>query len=141
MAEHRRYSRKVKAAAVVEAALSTVTAASEAMDIPRQTIQYWVESEEFSELRRKTREDQAEGWSVLGQLAQAELKKRVPTMEARDLVILAGLATDKSQLLSGHATARTETRDITDNLDDTEREALRNAIDEYLKAADVPEPV
>ena len=135
---HRRYSRKTKATAIVAATLSNATAASEELGIPESTLRYWLDSPEFAELRRKTREETAEGWSVLGHLAQAELRKRVPTMEARDLVILAGLATDKASLLQGHATSRTETRDVTDTLNDTEREALRNAIDDYLRSA-VPE--
>ena len=40
---------------------------------------------------------------------------------------------DKAQLLTGAATERTEHRELTDALDDHEKEALADAIDALLK--------
>lgn len=131
----RKYTRRQKAAAVVAASVDSVTAASEATGIPESTIRYWRDSPRFAELRAKTREDEAAGFKVLIHMAQARLAELIPSMEARDLVILAGVATDKAQLLSGQATGRTETRNLTDALDDHEKELLRDVIDKAAEEA------
>jgi hypothetical protein len=130
VAGHRRYTRKDKASAVTTAVASNVLAAAQESGIPRSTIRYWVESPEFAELRQKTREEAAEGWQVVQHLALARLKELIPTMEARDLTVLAGIAVDKSQLLGGQATSRHET--VTEGWDDHERTALRESIREHL---------
>ncbi len=132
MAERRRYTKRQKAAAVVNAELSSTMAAAEKTGIPESTIRYWLDDPRFASLRAKTREENVAGFSVLMQMAQARLEALIPTMEARDLITLMGVSTDKSQLLSGAATARSEHRDLTDTLDDGEREALRKAIDREL---------
>ena len=129
MANRRRYSKAEKATAIIAAEVSTATAASEALGIPRQTIQYWVDLPEFSDLRQKTREESAAGFTVLMHLAQARLAKLVPMMEPRDLTILLGVAAEKAQLLTGGATMRTETRSLADNLSDDEKQRLRDWID------------
>lgn len=133
MAERRRYTKRQKAAAVVTAELSSTLAAAEAHGIPESSIRYWLDDPRFAELRVKTREETAEGFGVLIHMAQARLQELIPTMEPRDLTILLGVATEKGQLLAGHATARTETRDL-DSLDDHERDALRDAIDRELES-------
>lgn len=132
MAERRRYTKREKANAVIAAEASSMTAVSEATGIPITTIDYWMDQPEFVELRKKTRDDLAEGFMVLAHKAQAALQKLIPTMEARDLTVLLGVATDKAQLLSGAATVRTERRDLTDILPDGEREALAAAVDGWL---------
>lgn len=130
MAERRRYSRKTKASAVIAAEMSSVMAAAETTGIPRKTIEYWVEAPEFATLRRKTREDLAEGSIVLAHLAQAELTRKIRhgDVEPRDLAVIYGIAIDKGQLLSGQATARLENRDLTSGLDDHEKEAMANLL-------------
>ena len=128
MATRRRYTKREKASAVMTALASSTQAASEAKGIPRKTIAYWLESEEFAELRQKTQEERADGMRTLALLAAARLAALIPTMEARDLIVLMGVATEKGQLLGGQATERTEHRDITDGLDDHERAALNEAI-------------
>jgi hypothetical protein len=45
--------------------------------------------------------------------------------------------TDKSELLTGGATSRTETRTLTDGFDDDERKALHDAIQAELAAREV----
>lgn len=135
--KHRRYTRRQKATAVVTAELSSAMAAAEATGIPRQTIAYWLDDPAFSELRRKTREDSAEGFDVLIHMAQGRLRELIPVMEARDLVTLLGVATDKAQLISGKATARTESKAVTDGMTDHETEALRSVIERVLEEAAV----
>lgn len=108
-----------------------MTAASESTGIPVTTIDYWMDKPEFAELRMKTREQIAEGSMVLANLAQSELSRKVKAgeVEPRDLAVIYGIAIDKAQLLSGAATSRTETKSLTDGLDDHERQTLRDVID------------
>ena len=61
-----------------------------------------------------------------------KIRSRIDEFEPRDLSVLWGILTDKAQLLSGAATSRTETRALTDSLADHEKEALADAIDEWL---------
>ena len=133
---HRRYTRRQKVTAVLAADMASMTAASEALDIPLTTIDYWMDLPEFVELRRKTREDQGEATRALGMKVLGEIRRRLPEFEPRDLSTLYGILTDKGQLLSGQATTRTETRDLTDTLDDHERAALRTVLDEVLAATE-----
>ena len=132
MAERRRYTKRQKAAAVVTAELSSTMAAAEAHHIPESTLRYWLDDPQFANLRAKTREDAAEGFDVLMHMAQGRLRELIPTMEARDLTILLGVATEKAQLLSGQPTSRSETRALTDGLDDHEKAALRKVVDDVL---------
>lgn len=131
MAERRRYTKPQKAQAVVTAMASSVVAASEQLGIPSTTIDYWMDAPEFVNLREKTREQIAEGSMVLANLAQAELTRKVMAgeVEPRDLAVIYGIAIDKAQLLAGMATSRTETKALTDGLDDHEKQLLRDLID------------
>lgn len=121
----------------MKAALTSNLAASEVTGVPESTIRYWLEDPTLAKLRDKTREDAAGGFDVLVHMAQGRLRELIPTMEARDLTILLGVATDKAQLLSGQATARTETKALTDGMEDHEREALRSVIEKVLEEAAV----
>lgn len=134
MAQRRRYTKAEKVTAVIAAEMSSLAAASDATGIPQSTLAYWMDDPRFAELRAKTREEAAEGFRVLMHAAQARLFDLIPRMEPRDLTILLGVAADKSQLLSGGVTSRTESRAITDDLDDDERERLR----EWIVSLPVP---
>ena len=118
---------------------SSVKAASEEHGIPERTIGYWMESPEFAELRDKTRGELAAEMKVIAHLAASRLASmlRSGDVEARDVIVALGVAVDKSQLLSGEATHRTES--LTGGLNDDERARLRAAIDRLsvdLAAAD-----
>ena len=130
--QRRRYTRRTKAAAVSAAVASSVLAVAQETGIPSQTIDYWMHSEEFRNLRDRTREDLADEFKVITHKALERIVALVPTMDARDLTVLASMAADKAQLLSGGATSRTETRTLTDGWDDHERGALKDAIDAEL---------
>jgi len=131
--KRRRYDKRTKAAAVVKAEHTSQLAAAEAMGIPRKTLAYWVESEEFANLRQKTREELAGGSIVLAHLAQAELQRKVLAgeVEPRDLAVIYGIAIDKGQLLSGQVTHRTET--VTGGMNDHERAALHDLLLEAVR--------
>jgi len=128
--EHRRYTRRQKLTAVIAADMTSGKAASEATGVPRSTLQYWMERPEFAHLRQNAREALAEEALTVARLAWNKLAEAIRDgkLEPRDLVIAAGMSVDKAQLLNGMATARTETRDISGTLDDSElAAAIREA--------------
>lgn len=129
--------KRVKLAAVMAADLVGVVEASKQTGIPHQTISYWMDRPEFGEIRRKTREDLAEEVKVATHTAWARVVELAPTMEARDAIFAAEKGATIMQLLSGEATSRTETKDLTNTLDDHEREALRRVLDEVTSAMEV----
>lgn len=131
MATHRRYTKRQKASAVTAAIASTTHAAAEELGIPERTLGYWMEHPDFAELRSKTREQIAEGSMVLANLAQSELQRKVRAgeVEPRDLAVIYGIAIDKAQLLAGMATSRTESKTLTDGLNDHEKQIIRDLID------------
>lgn len=137
MAARRRYTRKEKVAAVSAAAASSVLAAAEQSGIPESTVRYWWHSAQFAELRDRTREQTAEDFAVIQHLGLARLVDLIPSMDARDLTVLVSMAADKSQLLSGGATSRTETRSLTEGFSDHERTALHDAIAAELERREV----
>jgi transposase-like protein len=141
----RRYTRTEKAQAVAEAERTSLTAASESTGVPITTLKYWFDSPAFADIRTKTREELAEGSIAMALIAQAELVRRIRSGDISDQALVAayGVGIDKAQLLSGAATARTETRDISDTLDDHESDILGEAIRAELARrsdAATPEP-
>jgi hypothetical protein len=124
--KHRRYTKRQKVTTVIAAEMSSVTAAAEASGIPATTIDYWMDQPEFVELRAKTREDMAEESAALAHKTLAAINAKLGEFEPRDLTILYGVLVDKSQLLTGQATGRTETRRLLDDFDDHETDAMRD---------------
>jgi hypothetical protein len=117
--------------AVLAAELTNPTAAAEATGIPRQTITRWRDDPAMVEYVQKTRDQLAEEMGALAALAVATIQAdvRAGKFEPRDLVTLMGVATEKSLLLSGAATSRTESRDITGTLADADiAAAIREAV-------------
>lgn len=135
MAEHRRYTKRQKATAVIAAEMASVAAASDATGIPRKTLAYWMDDPEFALLRQKTREDMAEEAATLAHKVLGEISRRLSEFEPRDMAILFGVLVDKGQLLSGQATSRHES--ITEGWADHERVALRDAIRNELDRREV----
>lgn len=127
--------RKTKLSVVMAAEMVGVTEAARQAGIPHRTVGYWLEQPEFAEYRRKAREDMAEEVGVVAHLAWQRVAEalRAGTLEPRDALFAADKATTLYQLVSGQATSRNETRDITGNLEDHEREALADAIDSWLE--------
>lgn len=128
----RRYTAQQKVTAVVEAEVNGPEQAASKTGIPRTTILYWLDRPEFVALRQKTRDEQRDGYRVLIAKAQERLASLIPEMEPRDLTVLLGVAQDKDLLLSGGATSRSESRDLTHELDDHERAALKSVVSDEL---------
>lgn len=131
MAERRRYTKKQKASAVALATTINPFAASQETGIPRTTILGWMEKPEYDILRQKTRDEMADGFKLLANLALSRLLKQIEDddVDPRDVAVAMGIATEKFLLLRGEATARTEHRQWTDELDDDEKRKLREWID------------
>ena len=131
----RRYTRRQKMNAVIAAEMTSLSAVAEAGGIPKGTLHAWMHGPEAEQLRTKTREEMAEDATRLAHLAYAALSRKIMAgeVDGRDLVTAYGVATDKSQLLSGAPTERTETRSLSESLPDHEKEALADAIDAWIK--------
>ena len=132
MPEHRRYTKRQKLAAVMATEMAGVVQASKQTGIPATTIEYWLHKPEFAEVRTRTREDLAEEVKVVAHLAWRRVAETMPQMEPRDAMFAAEKASTILQLLTGQATSRTESRDLTGDMDDHEREALRQVLEEVM---------
>ena len=130
MVTRKRHSEATKLSVVMAAEMVGVTAAAEAAGVPHQTVSYWMEKPEFSEYRRKAREDLKDEITVVAHLAWQRVAEGLHkgVLEPRDALFAAEKATTQYLLLSGEATSRTETRTFTDDLSDDEQERLRNWI-------------
>lgn len=131
----RRYSKRQKLATVMAAEIVGVTEAARQAGIPKQTLDYWMDDPFFGPYRTKARESMAEEVGVVVHLAWQRVAEalREGTLEPRDALFAADKATTLYQLVSGQATARTETRDITDTMTPEARDALADEIDAWLK--------
>jgi hypothetical protein len=104
-------------------ATSTSTrGAAEVMGIPHTTIRYWLDDPEFAHLRTETRDRVAEELWAAVQMGIKEVAKalRDPDAGLRDKAVAFGILYDKHALLTGGATNRSESRDITGTLSDAE---------------------
>lgn len=121
MTQRRRYTRSEKAEAVGMAVMAGAKATSERTGIPRRTIDYWANLPEFADLRTKTREDVADQmWAAIQMGVQEVAKGILGDAPLRDKATALGILYDKHALLTGSATARTESRDITGTLSDAD---------------------
>ena len=127
---NRRYTKRAKIAAVVAAELSSNLAVQDATGISEANIRRWRDDPELAKYIDKTREELADGTQMLAHRALERISATLDAFEPRDLVTLFGVMVDKAQLLSGGATARTESRDITGTLSDADvRDAIQAADD------------
>lgn len=136
MAVHRRYTKRQKLATVMAAEMTSLTETAETTGIPKSTIKHWLDDPEMAQLRTKTREDMADDLKVVSHLAWNFVARslREGTMEPRDAIFAAEKATNLQILMTGGATSRTETRDISSSLSDADViEAIR-AAEDYARA-------
>lgn len=122
MTRGRRYTKAERITAVVAADMTTMDAAAKATGIPERTIYRWRDDPEMAGYITQTRDALADEIRVAAALAWDKLIGRIKSgdIETRDLITAAGVAVDKSQLLTGAATSRTENRDITGTVSDNE---------------------
>lgn len=136
MAPRRRYTTKQKLAAVVAAEMGGLTVAAEQIGIPKSTLKYWMDSPAFAQFRTKTRDDLQDEVGVVSHLAWQRIAESLQagTMEPRDALFAAEKATSLLLLMSGAATARTETRDISGTLSDLDITAAIRAAEDLIGA-------
>src|SRR5690348_17331621 len=129
MAERRRYTAKQRAQAVGIATVDGVTAAERQTGIPKTTIDYWLDKPEFVHLRTTARDQLAERSWVGIQIGLEEVSKGLRSdAPLKDKAAALGTLYDRHALLTGGATGRTESRDLTGTLADSDViDALRAA--------------
>jgi hypothetical protein len=124
------YTRQEKTEAVAEASVTSIEAAAKKRGIPQTTLGYWMRHPQFAELRDKTRDQVAEQFWATIQLGLEAVATDLADGRAplRDKATALGILYDKYALLTGAATARTESRDLTGTLPDADLiAALREA--------------
>lgn len=129
----RRYDARTKAKAVGIAVVEGVTEAERQTDIPKVTIWQWMQKPEYEHLRTNAREVVVEAFWIGIQVGVDEVVKglrgEAPLNHKADAL---RTLTEKYALLNGEATARTESRDLTDIFDDHETRAIVDAAREYV---------
>jgi hypothetical protein len=117
-----RYTEAQKAEAVGIAAVSGQTAASEQTGIPLSTIHSWWMKPEFAGLRNEKREAVAEMFWTGIQIGLKSVVEGFQSGEAKlnERAVALGILYDKHALLTGGATNRSESRDISGTLSDVD---------------------
>jgi len=112
------------------AVVDGASAASEATGIPRETVQTWMQSPEFAELRQRTREAATdELWAIVQKGFRRVGELLTGTDDLQKTAVATAIVTDKMLLLRGEATSRYESKDLTKEFDDHELDLLRSAIE------------
>jgi hypothetical protein len=116
-----RYSKETRAEAAGLALSVGQTAASEALGIPKQTIDGWLKSGEFDDLIKTSRDKVSDiFWAAL-QVGVVEVGKGFRSdASLKEKAYALGIVYDRHALLTGGATNRSESRDITGTLSDAE---------------------
>lgn len=127
MSSRREYTHRQKAAAVGLSVVAGTSAASRKTGIPESSIRYWREQPAFAELREQKKEDVAlDVWAAFQEGVQ-RVRTLIPqTDDLAKVATATGIIYDKFALMSGHATERTENRELLSGFDDGEREALEH---------------
>ena len=125
----RRYDRAIKAKVVALATMTSTLEAAQSIGANESTVRYWLEQPEFASLRDKTSDQVAdEFWAVI-QLGVKRIAELIPqTDDIAKVGVATGILYDKRALLTGGATGRTESRDLTGTLADSDvAAAIREA--------------
>ena len=133
MTTNRRYTKRTRVTTVIAAELSSNVAVSDATGIPESTIRLWRNDPELAKYCDKARDELGEGATMLAHRALELISARLPDFEPRDLTILFGVLVDKAQLLSGGATSRLESRDISGTLSDADVILALAAAEDYAR--------
>ena len=119
-----------RARAVGIAVLTSGSEAARQTGIPERTINQWLVSPEFAELRERTRDQVAEEWWSIVQFGFRRVRELLETeKDTQKAATATAIITDKMLVIRGEATSRYETRDLTGSFDDHELHTLRDLID------------
>ena len=121
MATRRRYTAKDRATAVGIAVVEGVTEAERQTGIPKQTIDYWQSKPEFGQLRTTARDVVADQFWVGIQIGLREVVKGLESdAPLKDKHAALGTIYDRHALMTGLATSRSESRDLTGTMPDAD---------------------
>jgi hypothetical protein len=131
------FSHKDKLVAVVASEVNGVTETARALRVTKATLQSWRDEAVLLPYVEATRNQIMGDAATVAEKAWAELLMRLQNeaekFSTRDLVVVAAEATNKMQLLSGGATSRTETQNITDHFSEEDTQEVVNAARRYLE--------
>ena len=109
-------------------------AASEATGIPERTIYAWQESEEFAELRKRTKEQVAEEWWAIVQRGFRRTADLLDgATDAQKVAVATAIIADKMLLIRGEATGRIESVNLSDDLPADVKRELRARLDRSVR--------
>lgn len=138
---NRQYTATQKAQAVGTALVVGPNRAGRQLGIPHNNISMWMKDERYSGLRDAAREEVAAQLWVGVQVAVASVVEAFgdPQATLKDKAVALGIIYDKHALITGGATNRSESRDISGTLSDSEliaavREAGRITSDRRAEA-------
>ena len=141
MAPRPRRTTAEKAEAVGLAEVIGIRPAADVVGIPESTLRRWREAPDMAQLRAEKKEEvTADVWAAF-QVGVRRIAELLPTTtDLGKVAIATGVIYDKYALMSGEATTRSESRALTEGLNDHERATLRDIIDAALEGADAPAP-
>jgi hypothetical protein len=123
-----------KAALVGESEVKGVRPTAREHNVPESSIRVWRADPEFARLRAETREEVAQDVWAAFQVGVKRIVELIPkTDDLSKVAVATGIIYDKAALIAGQATARTESRSLTDGMDDHERAALKRMLTEALE--------
>lgn len=141
MSERRSYTQEEKAAAVGLAVVRGQQRAARETGIPVTTINQWFNHPRYAQLRNEKTDRVAEMfWSAIQIGLAAVVEGLDSNAPLRDKATALGILYDKYALLTGAATARTESRDLTGTLSDADLIAALRAADPPSGGGGTPPP-
>lgn len=133
----RRYTRAEKAEVVAIAAFEGQTEASRVTGIPLTTINAWWKHPDFVELRTRKRQEVEEYfWAGIQVGLRAVIEGFGGEAKLGEKAVALGVLYDKYALLSGKATARTETHDWKFDDHETVERAAAVVVEELARRSD-----
>lgn len=131
------FTHKDKLVAVVASEINGIGETAKVLRVSKNTLKSWRDEATLFPYVQATRNQIMGDVSTVAQKAWEELLMRLQndadSFSSRDLVVVAAEATSKMQLLSGGATSRTETKDVTDHFDEEQTQEIVNAARRYLE--------
>jgi transposase-like protein len=128
---------KDRLVAVVASEMYGVSEVARAIGTTNTKLRRWRSEEELLPYLLAARSQIIGQVTEVSEKAWAETLKRVISapgdIPTRDLLAIASEATNKMQLMSGQATSRSETRDVTDGIDDAEMQVIVDAARRHLE--------
>ena len=118
----RSYTPEQKAKAVGLAVVHGVTETERRTGIPKETVQYWTQRPEFAQLRTTAREVVADQFWAAIQLGLRAVVDGLdnPDVPLRDKQQALATLYDRHALMTGAATSRTESRDLSGTFSDAD---------------------